>query len=462
VIIRLLVGIGITIIFTPFFWSLILLGVNKLRAIYPDDVFVDDIFDTIERYAWVGGLVGGMLTTIAIMPLLPLPKSETDIESVFTPATPVSVVATSQPTPTWSLPEIDTDIPALEEMSDAELLAYIDSGNAPWVIWEESYHELIVNGLPISTDQVAIDLGAFPRPQADNGRGVHWIPTTVQSKEVVNRFVPEVQAMGMRWVVILNGLNDWDQFGNDYLVQRLVAAGIEPVMRLESRVAPLDARRVEGVVKHYLPLGVHYYQIYNEPNLATEWGEGGDRSPERYAALWADAATVVLYAGGLPGLAALSPGGDASDYEYLAWTLGYLVRAQRFDLLNRSWLAVHNYTGGAPADFTGDPTGFGRYRRYAEICRGILGASLPMIGTEGGPVPADGAWQAAVGDEQIGAWMAAAYAFMQAKREPYFFAYSPWLLANAAGGGTDSRWESAAWFRADGSPRSVVQAVKGS
>ncbi len=460
-IIRILAGVGTTIIFTPLWWALILLALNKLRTIYPDEPFINDIFDTVEQYAWAGGLAGGMLVMTVLLPLLPLPEA-TDTGGTATPAAVPAPTATPRPLPTWELPNIETEIPALEEMSDAELLAYIDSGNAPWLVWEESYHELVVNGLPISTDQVSIDLSAFPRPPGDNGRGIHWIPTTVQSKDVIDRFLPEVQAMRIRWVVILNGLNDWDQFGNDYLVGRLVNAGIEPVMRLESRVTPLEARRVEAVVKHYLPLGVRYYQIYNEPNLADEWGEDGDRSPERYAALWADAATVVLYAGGLPGLAALSPGGNTSDYEYLARTLSYLVRAQRFDLLNRSWLSVHNYTGGAPADFVSDAAGFGRYRRYAEISRGALGAPLPMIGTEGGPVPADGAWQAAVGDEQVGAWMTAAYAFMQTKREPYFFAYSPWLLANAAGGGTDTRWESAAWFRADGSPRAMVQAVKGS
>ena len=102
---------------------------------------------------------------------------------------------------------------------------------------------------------MSINLNAFPRPADDNGRGIHWIPTTVQSEDVINRFLPEVQAMQMRWVVILNGLNDWDQFGNDYLVSRLVAAGIEPVMRLESRVTPLDLQRVDSIVRHYKALG---------------------------------------------------------------------------------------------------------------------------------------------------------------------------------------------------------------
>ncbi len=455
---KIIAGLLMTIAFTPLVWGFILFILGKLRVNYPSCPFIDDLFDEIERFAWIGGLMGGAIISSAILPFIHI-GGETESRFALPPTATIATVVTATAT-AFPIDFSDTEIPALENLSDAELLAYINEHQSPWLVWEESYNQLLVNGLPISTDQVAISLNSFPRPAGDNGRGIHWIPTTVQAVDVVDRFLPEVQAMQMRWVVILNGLNDWDQFGNDYLVGRLVSAGIEPVMRLESRVTPLDMQRVEAVVKHYLPLDVHYYQIYNEPNLIDEWGVDGERSPERYAKLWADAATVVLYAGGLPGLAAMSPGGNMSDYDYLARTLSYLVRTQRYDLLNRSWLSIHNYTGGAPSDFVNDPTGFGRYRRYAEICRSVLGTPLPMIGTEGGPVPADGAWQASVNDEQVGAWMAEAYRFMAQRREPYFFAYSPWLLANAAGGGTDTRWESATWFRADGSARVMVNAVK--
>jgi hypothetical protein len=37
-----------------------------------------------------------------------------------------------------------------------------------------------------------------------------------------------------------------------------------------------------------------------------------------------------------------------------------------------------------------------------------------------------------------------------AHREPFNFAYSYWVIANAAGGGHDPAWESQALFQTDG------------
>ena len=76
----------------------------------------------------------------------------------------------------------------------------------------------------------ALALNGYPHPHGDNGRGLHWIPTTTQSMATVDRFVAEAQRMGIKWVTLLNnGANVGD---NDYLVGKLVGAGIEPVMRL--------------------------------------------------------------------------------------------------------------------------------------------------------------------------------------------------------------------------------------
>ena len=440
---------------TPLCWLGILLIVFQLRKRLPPDPSLDGMFDAATRYAWVGGVFLAMLlnSTLAGLGVPPFAVNEEKSQS----AAPTPTAFTLDfPTPETAFQD---DIPDLESLSDAELMALIERGEQPWLVWEESYRQVIAGGMVIPGDKIAVDLSVFPRPAGDNGRGIHWIPTTAQSPAVVDRFVPEAQAMNIRWVVFLNGLNDWDWQANDYLVQRLTAAGIEPVMRFAAPVAPLDLGRVQKITRHYRAMGVRYYQIYNEPNLYEEWAEEGTRSPERFADLWAEGAAAVLAEGGLPGLAAMSPGGNMSDYVYLSRVLGRLLATQRYDLLNRAWLSVHNYTGGAPADFTGDPTGFGRYRRYAEICRAVLGAPLPMLGTEGGPAPANGVWTSQAGEREEAAWIVQAYHFMQSRREPWFLVYSPWLLANAAGGGDDPRWEAAAWFQLDG-PRQVVEAVR--
>jgi hypothetical protein len=64
------------------------------------------------------------------------------------------------------------------------------------------------------------------------------MPTVRQSPADVDKFVAEMRLMNIKWVVFLN---DNTNIGdNDYLVERLVANGIMPIMRLlEMRKAKL-------------------------------------------------------------------------------------------------------------------------------------------------------------------------------------------------------------------------------
>jgi hypothetical protein len=434
----------LTAALTPICWLATLLSLHAVRRALPEDGLLEDGLDAVARYAWAAGAVAALTLTACLAALgvppfavAPDPAPVAPAPTALRPEMPAPV------TPIWR-------IPALEEMSDAELAAFV--AGRPGLVREETHHYVIAGGRRIPADRAEIDLTQFPTPRNNTGRGIHWIPTTGQSPAVVDQFVARVEALGMRWVVFLNGLDDHDYRANTYLVPQLTARGIEPVMRLVSPVQPLDATRLAEVMAVYRPLGVRYVQIFNEPNLDREWGGGEDHSPERFARLWAGAATVVLSGGGLPGLAAMAPGGDQPDDVYLARALAQLLALGRYDLLNRTWLAVHNYTGGRPDDYVADRQGFGRYRTYAAITTRLLGAPLPMIGAEGGPVEATA--------EQEAEWIGQAFEHMAARREPYWLAFCPWLLANAAGGGHDRRWEAAAWYQVDGA-RPVVAALGG-
>lgn len=293
---------------------------------------------------------------------------------------------------------------------------------------------------PLGRDQ-------YPRPGEDNGRGLHWFPITTQTRGVVDRFVPELVALRVRWVVILQGLNDWDIVGNDYLLQRLREAGIVPVVRIEGQVGKLDWRRLGWVVARYREQGVRYFQIYNEPNLEEEWSAPGERSPERFAEWWAQGAQVVAANGGLPGFSPMAPRGDGADLLYFRRALEHLQKQGRYDLLNLSWVGVHNY-----GDM--DAKGFYRYREYQVIMRQVLGGVLPMIATEGGLETA----------EATSRMITRAYEFMAREREEYLLAYAPWLIGNFVGGGHDPRWEPSAWYTGrlnSVNPRPIVQIVKG-
>jgi hypothetical protein len=291
-------------------------------------------------------------------------------------------------------------------------------------------------------------LEQLPHPANDNGRGLHWFPTTQQTRAVVDRFIPELIALRIRWVVILQGLNDWDIVANDYLIDQLNRAGIMPIIRIEGQVGKMNWARVGWAVARYRERGARYFQIFNEPNLKDEWSDPGPRTPERFAEFWAQGAQVVAANGGLPGFAPMSPKADDSDLAFFRAALGELVTQGRWDLINLMWISIHNY-GGL------DANGFYRYRRYDAVVREVFGAtqSIPMIATEAGLENADA----------TATMIAGAYRFIEQSREPYLLAYAPWLIGNFVGGGHDPTWEPYAWFT--GSPsapaaRSVVGRAK--
>ena len=282
------------------------------------------------------------------------------------------------------------------------------------------------------TPYEVMHMDAFPRPANDNGWGMHWIPTVSQEPGVVDQFVNEMVRMHIKWVVFLNDGTDIGR--NDYLVDRLVANGIMPVMRLfRSGVLPYDGQ-VGPMVAHYRARGVFYYQLYNEPNVDGE-NHQFMSNPNQYAAVWADVARDVINNGGLPGIGALSPGGSYNHYTFLERTLQAIRSNGDEFLLNHAWLSVHNYHGTRAYD---DPDGFLLFRNYNTIVERELGRSLPMIGTEAGSYAPDPHIEKE--------FITFQYGYM-AQAEPYFFAHSYWLLANQAGGGHDPQWEWQTLFR---------------
>lgn len=301
---------------------------------------------------------------------------------------------------------------------------------------------------PAAAQATAVSLASFPRPPQDNGRGMHWIPTVAQSPEVVDRYVAAMKDMHIKWATFLN---DGANIGaNDYLVQQLKANGIEPVLRVYTPGLQPISGDLGAMVKHYADLGVAYFQLYNEPNHSVE-NDGRQPDVNRYLDLWIPAAKTVLENGGLPGFGALSPGGEFKDTDFLSQAIDGLRARGELGLLGRSWLSIHNYQGDRPVD---DTEGFTRFKVYADILQQKLGRLLPMIGTEGGT------FAAGPEDEPRRTQLVTdAYRYM-AQREPYNFAYSYWVIANAAGGGHDPAWESQALFKTDGqSP--LVQALAG-
>jgi hypothetical protein len=355
-------------------------------------------------------------------------------------------------------------------------------------------------------------LAAFPRPPQDNGRGVHYAPTIVaQSRQTVDFFIRELLDMNMKWVKIMQA--DAPKVEHEYLIRQLVDRGIEPVLRVYKEYNEPYAH-LGALVSAAVPMGVHYFETYNEPNIAGHpggWRDGEPINVELIVDLWISAAEAIQAAGGYSGLPALATGGDYDDLRFLEAFLDTLAARQRIDLLHRSWVPLHNYFLNHPFDYPTDPVnlqsvplrqseiearhltpeqvqaindararshepggyyvgdtihedsnGFRKFDAYAAILYRRVGFVIPIITTEGGAIAGDNQdpRYPPVTDADVAELTLAAYHAMLDDVPAYYFAFMPWLMANYAGEHWDGAWEAAAWYKVDGSTLPVVPALK--
>jgi hypothetical protein len=387
--------------------------------------------------------------------------SHAALSTTVLPAVPAPL--TSSPPPAVALPQdtAGSDAPAPSDPGLARAASSISLPALPDPL-QAVTPSRIISGLEDLVAQRSTSgpwrLEDYPRPVGDTGRGFHWIPTLHSDPAVVDRFVSEAKKMGASWMVILN---DGTQIGdNDYLVRRLVANQIEPVMRIYTPHGSTITGDLTAMVRHYASLGVHYFQPYNEPNLPDE-NPDGQVSVASYVDRWIAAARAILAGGGLPGLGALAPGAPVDDVAFLRSTLDEIRRRGATDLLNHAWISVHNYTFNRPISYQDDSNGFLKFRWYDQVARDELGRSLPIISTEGGPRLGDHVdpRYPVVDEARRDAIATAAFDYLS-HREPYFFAHTQWVLANEAGGGHDRAWSADALYRPDGSPTPLASMLQ--
>jgi hypothetical protein len=359
-------------------------------------------------------------------------------------------------------------------------------------------------------------LERYPRPPVDNGRGLHLSPSNQPlSPEITDYFVNELRAMNIKWVKFLQ--DDLPTVTDPYLVEQLVANGIEPIIRVYK---PFNEpyQHLPELVSEATGMGVFYFELYNEPNLAgPAGGWATDEAPdvEKIVELWILAAQDVHAAGGHPALPALAAGGSVDDLIFLRQFLDGLHARAQTHLLPGSWLPVHNYFLNHPLDYPTDPVNidgvllskaeiearelsseqvkaintarrnaklpfeaggfwvgdtidedsnaFDKFQAYANIFFERFGYHLPVISTEGGAIAgaAEDPRYPPVRDEDVTSLTLAAYHAMLDSTPPYFFAHTPWLMANSAMGATDPRFEHAAWYKdREGTYLPVVDALK--
>ncbi len=337
----------------------------------------------------------------------------------------------------------------------------------------------------------------FPRPKADNRRGIHWSASVYHpAGSALDFWLAELQALKIKWVKVLD-----DGGGSAIEIsQRLLAADIMPIVRIyrmEPNPGTLSGRE-QDAVRRLVAAGVRYFETNNEPDLSAEW-KGGQVPPN-----WLDIvvdnfiidADIVLGLGGLPALPAMAVGSKANPMQVV-------VQRGRTDLFQKgAWIAIHNYTLNHPLDYPFDPVNqegqpvsqeeydalgpwawegvsreqinqwrasdknpgdtladdascFLAFQRTDELARQAFGFAAPIISTEGGPVVG---WKEDRRYPRMTPGLqrdraVAITEFMQGTREIHssrcpsnYFAMCHWLIANYRLGFMAPGWESQSWY----------------
>ncbi len=347
----------------------------------------------------------------------------------------------------------------------------------------------------------------FPRPPNDNGRGLHGSASTgwTGSGEGYDYWVNELAEMGIKWFKVLDDHGDSIPF-----CEKLLAAGIFPIVRIIRRDPPPNdvpepnpghiGPAEEETIKRLVACGVHYFETNNEPDLAAEWKHNampGDvnEAAKLVALNWLFDARLILEAGGLPGLPAVSVGGELD-------LMGALVALGRQDILGEGcWIAIHNSTMNRPLGYPDDPVNrsglaldrehydfgpftswvwwessqrqvdsidfvneergsrkspsetilqdhacFREFEFYNHLAIKYLGHSIPVISTQGGILVGrrqDRRYPRVTPDMHRDQTVAM-FDFMQRQAPDYYLATTPWLLLGSTEWEMDA-WNSAFW-----------------
>lgn len=225
---------------------------------------------------------------------------------------------------------------------------------------------------PSPTAQYTDWLKKWPRPENDNGRGVHFTTAFWFDEFDVRRQVARMKRIGMRWVL-------FPSVTREQLIRTapiFKEAGIMVVWR--PLVKPYQSYDYWAEDVQYLRrLGLPpYIQLYNEPTLEQEW-DGGKPDQEVYLRYLLPALQQVYQAGGYIGLQSIDP-------DELHAVLQRMKAEGMSQMFNRLFFVPHLYGANHPPEYTQDIIGVLGFREYARVFQQELGFVPIMIAGEGG------------------------------------------------------------------------------
>jgi hypothetical protein len=324
-------------------------------------------------------------------------------------------------------------------------------------------------------------LERYSRPQNDTGFGFHYFPDTQHySPHDIKRWVPELKSMGASWLVVLSRLEGPIP---EFMVKELIASEIEPIVRVATpAVEPIDRPILTELLSIYGGWGVHYVEVFGEPNLASRWRLQDWCRPslvERFVELLVPCLEEMDAAGLFPVFPALRPHGSYWDLSFLQSALQLLTSEIDASLMEKMVVGMHNHAWDKPLSWgqggqerwpaarpyysppeCQDHIGFNLFEWYNEIIRTTVGSSLGLIcmgsGAAGDPscvVAAGSADEKRHADRSV----AIARMMMDGTIPEYVLNHTFWLLATDEG----DPCRVHAWYGADGAETPAVTAVKG-
>ncbi|MBN1217484.1 MAG: hypothetical protein JXM69_01030 [Anaerolineae bacterium] len=304
---------------------------------------------------------------------------------------------------------------------------------------------------PSPTEDYPGWLNTWPRPVADNGRGIHFLQThwfdEIETQQQINR----MQKLGMRWTLVV--------YANRYQLMRSAPmfkkAGIMVVWRPFIRPYEDYAHWREDV-EFLRAQGIPpYFQLYNEPSLAQEWDEDHPLDREVFLQHLLPAIRQVYEAGGYVGLQFLDPA-------WLRVTLQRLKTEQMTGVFDRLFFVPHPYGLNHPPEYDEDINGVLGFGEFARVFEEEIGFGPIMIAGEGGwrPGEAQDARYPMIDESlhrdyhlAVFGWFRTGQLSNGAPLPDYFFAFCPWLISDPH--------DPAAWFDSSSGDRTLtIRAVE--
>lgn len=323
-------------------------------------------------------------------------------------------------------------------------------------------------------------LDSYPRPQSDTGLGFHYFPDAEHyGREHLGSWLSELQAMGTSWLVVVATP---ERAIPEYFLRELVAARIEPVVRLLAHpIGSLEARSLAGPLRAYAACGVHYLTFYDRPNLVGKWASADWAKPalvERFIDALCPCWEQAVSAGLFPVLTPLEPGGDYWDTAFLARALQVIEQHGNAHIMERLAIGAYPFVYNRPLSWgqggprrwpqsrpystppgAEDQRGFHVFDWYEQVIQQQLGRTLPIIALGSG---------VAIGNEQDDGFppldekahaqrtLEMAHQMMAGELPESLFNLAFWLLC----AGDNLALEPAAWFRANGTKLAAVEALR--